>query len=1167
MDSGEAPRPETPHMGPTADAPVIERVGSSRSAGEFVTLDGETYYRITAYHKLAPFMMSLASDSDLWMFVTSGGGMTAGRVDASGALFPYQTVDRLHNAHHYCGPLSLVRVEREDGSTVLWRPLYGTTVTTAATERYLYKNVIGNRLIFEEINRDLGLAFRSRWCGSDLHGWVRTVTLENIGSREIRISLMDGFRNVLPFGAPIGLYQTSSVLVDAYRKAEVDPGSRMGIYSLTAGITDRAEAAEVLRANTVWCHGLDDYRVHLSDEAVNAFRTGRTPAADALLNGRRSHYLVSSDFELPAGDRKSWHMAADVGLDHVKVAALRRRILDTENLYWEVEAHLKQADEALERNVASADGLQLTADTEASVHHFANVLFNNMRGGVFAENHNVPTADLIDFITDRNRTVATRCRAFLEALPDRIRISELLAESSGTGDADLQRLCHEYLPIYFGRRHGDPSRPWNMFSIKVRHGDGRRALKYEGNWRDIFQNWEALCTVFPDFLPGVVAKFVNASTVDGFNPYRITREGVDWETIDPDNPWTNIGYWGDHQIVYLLKLLEAMAHTAPGALQSLLDREIFSYAQVPYRIKPYARILEDPHETIDYDSRLAARIEQQVRELGTDGKLLKDPDGAVRHVNLLEKLLVPLLSKLSNLVVDGGIWMNTQRPEWNDANNALVGNGVSVVTLCYLRRYVVFLMKLLEGRPDADVSVSTEIADWFDGVRDVLADGRGLLDLETIPDTERKRMLDGLSGVFSDYRATVYDNGLGGRRGVGLGKIRDFCGTALAYLDRGVRANRREDGLYHAYMLLDLSDDGQAASLHGLQEMLEGQVAVLSSGLLDPAEAVDILDRLFESPLYRPERRSFMLYPEKTLPGFLAKNSVDESEARAIPLLNDLLDAGDPSILAVDAAGVGRFNGDFRNADDVGAAMDRLGDVPDADRAAVLELFETTFGHNSYTGRSGAMYAYEGLGSVYWHMVAKLLLAVQETCLRAERDGAPEDLWRRLAALYYRIRSGLGFEKPVGQYGAFPTDPYSHTPPSGGAKQPGMTGQVKEEILTRFGELGIRVREGRLSFRPVLLRAREFLGTPAVFDYYDLDGEARTLDLGAGMLAFTYCQTPIVYERVPGAACLRVDFKDGSTRLSEGCALDASTSRSLLSRDGRIGRIHVGVPEDVLLKS
>ena len=34
--------------------------------------------------------------------------------------------------------------------------------------------------------------------------------------------------------------------------------------------------------------------------------------------------------------------------------------------------------------------------------------------------------------------------------------------------------------------------------------------------------------------------------------------------------------------------------------------------------------------------------------------------------------------------------MNTQRPEWNDANNALVGNGVSMVTFYYLRRFLVY---------------------------------------------------------------------------------------------------------------------------------------------------------------------------------------------------------------------------------------------------------------------------------------------------------------------------------------------------------------------------------------------------------------------------------------------------------------------------------------------
>ncbi|MGR5542581.1 hypothetical protein ACPV5V_28945, partial [Vibrio campbellii] len=76
------------------------------------------------------------------------------------------------------------------------------------------------------------------------------------------------------------------------------------------------------------------------------------------------------------------------------------------------------------------------------------------------------------------------------------------------------------------------------------------------NWRDIFQNWEAMALSYPGFIHSFIAKFVNASTVDGYNPYRITKDGVDWELLEPDDPWSNIGYWGDHQIIYLLKFLE-----------------------------------------------------------------------------------------------------------------------------------------------------------------------------------------------------------------------------------------------------------------------------------------------------------------------------------------------------------------------------------------------------------------------------------------------------------------------------------------------------------------------------------------------------------------------------------------------------------------------------------
>jgi len=1136
--------------------------------GEFVTLDGQPFYKIRDYDAMRPFLMNVPSDSDLWMFIASNGGLTAGRVDADGAVFPYETADKLYDAHHHTGPTTWLRVSREDGPDELWRPFEEEPREGAGVERNLYKSVIGNRVVFEEINTDLGLAFRQRWAAADPFGIVRSATLTNLGKRPVEVALLDGLRNILPWGAPLALYQTSSSLVDAYKRADVDSATGLALFSLTASIVDRPEAAESLRANTVWTCGLDDYDVCLSPEAVDKFRRGERPAPETLLTGRRGNYFIHATAGIDPGEALEWHITVDAGLGHVEVAALRQRLRDRAGLARAIEDELGRADQNLRRIVASADGIQLTDRAETDAHHFANVLFNCMRGGVFDRGYTIAAVDFARFVADRNGPVARRHARWLDELPGELDVGDLLERASQTGDADVERIAYEYLPLFFSRRHGDPSRPWNRFTIRVKDGEGGRALTYEGNWRDIFQNWEALAFSFPGFLPGMVAKFVNASTVDGFNPYRVTRDGIDWEVSDPDDPWSHIGYWGDHQIVYLLRLLEAMSRAIPGEIEKLSTREIFSYANVPYRIKPFEDLVADPRATIEYDRALAAQIDDRVAEMGSDGRLVVGDDARVHHVNLLEKLIVPALSKLSNLVPDAGIWMNTQRPEWNDANNALAGNGASMVTLCYLRRYLRFLTDIV-GRIDAsEIRVSTAVADWLDRVRIVLRDHHGVLTDAAIDDRDRRAIVTDLGTAFAAYRRTVYQAGMGHGKTVDASAVVVLCRLGGEYLDHAIRANRRSDGLYHAYNLLDFSSQDSLRIRH-LYAMLEGQVAVLGSDALDAVEATTLLDRMFDSALYSRAQRSFLLYPERTLPGFMEKNVVPEPAARGIPLLAELLDAGDASLIARDAEGILRFHGDFRNAADVEGALARLaGDASQReavrrDRDAVLALFETVFDHAAFTGRSGTMYGYEGLGCIYWHMVAKLLLAVQETARAAVERGA-SDAAARLIRHYYRIRSGLGYERPVAEYGAFPTDPYSHTPPHGGAQQPGMTGQVKEEILTRFGEFGVTIDDSSIRFEPRMLRRVEFRAGRSRYDYVDLEGGARSIDLPPVSLAFTLCQVPVVYRLGDGAAEIRVVADDGQTWTNAGHTLASKYGRMILARRGGITRIEVDLAKEDL---
>jgi hypothetical protein len=1139
---------------------------ASLPTGGFMELDGQIHYRIAAFDRMDPFLMSIPSDTDLWMFITSGGGLTAGRVDPDGSLFPYCTVNQLHQGHHHTGPLTLIRVEMENGESLLWEPFTSAKGQNPDIERNLLKNVTGNRLVFQEIRHDLGLEFHYAWSACDSYGWVRSVTLENTGTSNHRISVIDGLRNILPYGAPLSLYQASSNLVDAYKKSEVDPDTGLGIFSLTAGITDRAEAVEVLRANTVWCAGLEEFRVHLTLGAVEDFKRQRIMQEDSLVNGTRGHYLISAHLDLNAGQSSCWHLVGDTGLDHLAVSKLQQKLMSNEDQSGAVMAELKAAENNLRHLVATADGLQASNRTESSAHHFANVLFNNMRGGVFSENYQVPVSDFIDFIGVRNRNVANRHQYLLVSLPEKISIQDLHQLAEQTQDPHFQRLCLEYLPLHFGRRHGDPSRPWNRFSINVQTEDGEKAVHYEGNWRDIFQNWEALGTSFPVFLPHMVAKFVNASTVDGFNPYRINRDGVDWEVTADEDPWSNIGYWGDHQIIYLLKLLEAWNDHDPKAINQALDAKIYSYAEVPYRLKSYEEILQNPSETIDFDHELAKTIDGRVVDFGTDGKLLTGQDGEVHHANLFEKLLVPALSKLSNLVPDAGIWMNTQRPEWNDANNALAGGGVSVVTLCHLRRYLVFLADCLEAAGDQSLPVASEIVTWFNQIASAIGDVRVLLSSEELNTRSRKQFLDTVGNAFDAYRQQVYSQGFTCCEDLSTTRVIDLCHQALSVIDQGLNRNRRRDGLFHTYNLLEPTSDDSGMKVKRLQIMLEGQVAILTSGVLNAEESLEILDKLFASDLYRKDQRSFLLYPERTLPGFLERNTVPEKAVTSIALVNHLLSQGDRSLLIQDAKGIYRFAAPLRNAGDLELVLDNLSrdiglkEAVSRDRQAVLDLFENVFRHKSFTGRSGTMYGYEGLGCIYWHMVAKLLLAVQETMERAAEKQSSPEIMGRLARMYFRVRAGIGYEKSVAEYGAFPTDPYSHTPGSGGAKQPGMTGQVKEEILTRRGELGILIEEGCIRFAPKLLRQEEYLAEPKTFRFVDVHGIEHSHLLPSGSLAFTICQVPVIYEGKGSQASIRIISSDGSVQNISGHTLDSQLSGEIFSRSGIVGLIKVTFP-------
>jgi len=887
---------------------------------------------------------------------------------------------------------------------------------------------------------------------------------------------------------------------------------------------------------------------------------GKEIVSEKDIKGTRGAYFINSSISLNQNETNEWLIVSEINQDLTDLTKIKNLFKKEENIKNYVLDDVKKGTKSLMKIVASADGLQLSQDKLITSRHFSNVLFNTMRGGIFYNSYIISKNDFILFVKSSSRDVYKKHKSYLDSFNDKIHYDELKKSVKEKGDSELLKIFLEYLPLIFSRRHGDPSRPWNYFSIDIKNKNGEKILNYEGNWRDLFQNWEALAISYPEYIEAMITKFLNASTADGYNPYRVTRNGFDWEAPEEDTPWANIGYWGDHQIIYLLKLLELSVKYHSSDLSSRLTTSIYTYANVPYRIKSYKELLADSQNTIDFDYKLNEQIIENEREVGTEARYLRNQDGRPLQVNLAEKLIVALLAKLSNFILGAGIWMNTQRPEWNDANNALVGNGVSMVTLYYIRRYLTFCFNLFSKMDIGAIALSEEVVEMFEAIYKTFDIHKDILK-NTITDENRKTILDSLGIAGENYRNKIYNSGFSNiKKEIKLIDLIDFLSLVRKYVDQTISINKRDDNLYHAYNLMIVSD--KDIKITHLYEMLEGQVAVLSSGYLSADQSLKILKALRNSSLYREDQNSYILYPDRELPQFVNKNTISSEDFKTSKLLQKLIESKNNDIVLEDEDGNLHFNGEIRNAKYLSSKLEILktmgfGNLIDLEGQKILELYESQFNHKSFTGRSGTFYKYEGLGCIYWHMVSKLLLAVQETYFEACRNSVSDGELETLKNYYYQIKDGLGVHKSPEEYGAFPTDPYSHTPSFSGVQQPGMTGQVKEDIISRFGEFGVQVIDGEIAIVPSLLNTEEFLLSDESFNYFDIYGDKQNLKVNKNSLAFTFCQVPFIYSTFSDENLIIITKKNGDKVNTNNLQIDKELSRSIFKRDGKIIKVEV----------
>ncbi len=1106
----------------------------------------EPCQEVDGVESIKPFIMHLTSSSDIWAFIGSNHCITAGRKNPDHALFPYYTQDKLIDMVGSCGSLSVIRYQDE-----IWIPFEDSLNPPTHIRRSVIKSISGTKIALSEYNDLLNLKIVVTWTSSKRFGILRNVQLINTGINVIRLSLIDGIQNILPPSVDEQFQNRFSNLADAYKYSE-RLEDQLAVYSLSSIPTDRAEPSESLSATTVWSAGVLVTKHYLSKDSIGKFVSNQPRESDSELRGRPGCYLIESELEIEPGSLQSWWIIADVDQSISAIENLHDWLGEADNPIRELEQSIDRNTTVLNTMVSQVDGFQKSHSIRASWRHYSNSLFNIMRGGTFLKGYEVPTDDYRKHVQRSNNAVYNKNIEWLQSLSSGISIKELKALTQ-TVDADLYRITNEYLPLTFSRRHGDPSRPWNRFNIDLIDEAGNQRYAYQGNWRDIFQNWEALLHSYPLFAKSVISRFLNATTWDGYNPYRISQNGIDWEKIEPEATWSNIGYWGDHQIIYLLKLLEFYQKVDPQGIAEELNHNDFVFAQVPYRIKSIEHIKQNAADSIEYDDVWSAEIDRATKALGSDGQLLHDPNGKIRYATFCEKLFIPLLTKVSNFVPGAGIWMNTQRPEWNDANNALAGYGCSVVTLGYMLRYTRFLKQLID---DSRI----EAFSWHKDLVVFIHSLKKALDAPISPQDNylRALLLNQLGEAGSLYRNLYYDKSISDQQvTIDASTLLEVLSGFENHMVATLQANLREDGLYHAYNTINIQDE-DSVLLKRLPLMLEGQVSIMSSSLLSVSESLKLIKSLRQSELYREDQKSYLLYPDQAAKSVLDKGLVMRDNLKDCPQILKEIDAGKSPFISKSKNGNLRFKSNFRNLEVLKSYAEQL-DKDSLYLSTLYNTYEETFNHAEFIGRSRSFFAYEGLGSIYWHMVSKLVLAVQEVVIKNENQKSAD--LDELVELFRELKEGLGVNKDPQSYGAFPTDAYSHTPAHAGAQQPGMTGQVKEDIIIRLAELGIRITDGTIQFNDTLLDRSELLDESDVFTYFDELGNTRSVELEPHSLAYTFCGLPIIlqHSEIQDYPQMSIKFKENEVT-KDLLSLTKSESKAIYDRNQEIQSITIKYP-------
>ncbi|MBN1914009.1 MAG: cellobiose phosphorylase [Candidatus Omnitrophica bacterium] len=413
----------------------------------------------------------------------------------------------------------------------------------------------------------------------------------------------------------------------------------------------------------------------------------------------------------------------------------------------------------------------------------------------------------------------------------------------------------------YSRKHGDLERDYNKFHIQATYFS-----QGNGNYRDANQNRRCEVWFNPQVEDENINTFFNLLQTDGFNPLvvkgitltlknindfkaelnSLIDDGVEKLEQFLSRPFTpgeliifilenNIklkaspdeflellipycqktqeaehgeGYWTDHW-TYNLDLLENYLGVYPERFKGLLfEKKSFCFFDNTEVVKPREDkyILKDGtvrqfHSLLASNSKremIKRRLEQPHLVRTIYGK------GQIYYTTLFNKLLCLFVNKLASLDPFGvGIEMEANKPNWYDALNGLPGLlGSSLCETLELKRLAIFIKDVLQKAGPDKIDITEEVYDFLTGL-----DKQLKAYLENNNPERDFQYWDKSNNLKEDYRRKTKMGLSGKETPMSSSELLLILDNSFQKLEIGIKkAKDKKNNVYYAYFINEVSE-------------------------------------------------------------------------------------------------------------------------------------------------------------------------------------------------------------------------------------------------------------------------------------------------------------------------------------------------------------------------